>query len=151
MWSNEAESVMRKAGWFVGRKETRLAEDWRLKIAGDGFCVHDAAVAVWEEFGGLSARASGAGLECSRGDFSIDPMRATGESDRFRAFSHAVAGGFSPVGEVFDGRAFFATDARGGMYYLGDELFFCATDIRTAIDAVLMGRRCHLVDVNPIW
>ncbi|MGW2044480.1 SUKH-3 domain-containing protein [Streptomyces sp. NPDC001858] len=111
-FSSEAEDVLRRSGWFPGRRAD--IQSWKELLPGLSW--HAAAEGFLAEFGGLSVDVSGPGVSCAREPFEIDPELAVGEEDRFEDLSERFGRRFLPLGEV--GTEFFLGIDEDGVLYL---------------------------------
>lgn len=140
-WSHETEARLIAAGWKPGRRETRRVAEWRRSLEKPaGFRLSLAAEAALEELGDLRVDCKGSGLECARGGFDLNPELAVGEEDRFAELGAHVGGCLFPLGEAFEGQAFLAIDDNGHVYLVGDTIQQLGTNIREALDTILVGR-----------
>ena len=137
-WSDETEAQLTAAGWHLGRRETARVTEWRARLS--AFDMSVAAERALEEFGGIGVEAGGAGLECARCGFDLNPELADGEEDRFAALAPFAESDLFPLGEADNGHAFLAIDRTGRVYLVMDFIALMGNDIRAALDALLVGR-----------
>ncbi|MFF4985455.1 SUKH-3 domain-containing protein [Streptomyces sp. NPDC001046] len=114
-FSQEAEDVLRRAGWFPDRR-VGLSQ-WRASAA--EFTWHAAAEKFLQEFGGLRVDISGPGITCARESFEFDPDLAIGEGEKFAEFSEFFDRRFFPLGELGRGEFFLAIDEEEVIYLVG--------------------------------
>ncbi|MFF8266629.1 SUKH-3 domain-containing protein [Streptomyces sp. NPDC016562] len=120
VWSAEAETVLRGAGWYPGRSVDTTV--WREQLEADGFRVHAAAEGFLREFGGLTVAGGGPGITRAREAFSLHPLHALGEDDRFGEWGEEISRCLFPVGELDHGHAFLGLDEQGELYVVDNWL-----------------------------
>ncbi|MGK5543401.1 SUKH-3 domain-containing protein [Streptomyces sp. URMC 127] len=113
-WSPEVLEVLEASGWTSDRRVDTTA--WRSMFEGVGLVMHDAADALLQEFGGLTASIGGPGINCARAPFELNPSLAWGEDDRFSEWSDSVGRRLFPLGELDDGRFFLGIDEDSEVY-----------------------------------
>jgi hypothetical protein len=142
LWTEETERHMRTAGWEPSRNIADRVEHWVSELAKtDGFEIFDSAQQALERFGGLEVDVSGPGLNRARMSFSLDPLLAIGEGDRFAHFARRIGFALFPLGEVAHGHAFLGIAADGRVFIVGDDLIEVGKSMEDAIDALITGRR----------
>ncbi|WP_425579163.1 SUKH-3 domain-containing protein [Streptomyces lannensis] len=109
-WSPEVDEVLEASGWTPGRRVETAC--WRSMFEAVG-CMHDAADAFLQEFGGLTVNVSGPGISCARTPFALDPELTWGEGDRFVEWGEAIGRHLYPLGELDHGRFFLGIDEAG--------------------------------------
>ena len=140
------ESLLRRAGWYPGRRDQHAVAGWQAKLALDGFSMHAAAEAVLLEFGGLHVGDSGPGVECARADVRLDPTLAIGERDRLQEYFPQVHGrGLYPLGETDGGHCILAIAEDGEVFRVMDEVIDRWPSFRVALRALLLGLRSRAV------
>lgn len=136
-WTTETTELLRNAGWYAGRSQTKRAIEWQSELeTPSGFRMSQRAREALEEFGGLCVESKGPGIYCARGGFNFNPSLAVGEEDRF---SEAPELDVFPLGEIYDGHAFAGIGPSGRVYLIGDFVEVIAEDIYCAIEAILLG------------
>jgi hypothetical protein len=146
-WSEEAEKLLARSGWYRGRRVDERVEAWRRQLAeGDNFQMFPAAEVALREFGGICVRSEGPGIECARGSVDLDPELARGERQRFERFKGVIGQDTFPLGEAYDGHAFLVIDRLGRVLLIGEGVHLLGENIRKALDAVLTGRQPKELD-----
>lgn len=107
-FSADSESVLIAHGWIPGR-HVDIAP-WVGPLAAGGIAAHEAARRFLAEFGGLSIRISGQGVNRAREPFELDPLRCLGEEDRFQSWGDELGRSIVPVGILDRGRFFLGID-----------------------------------------
>ena len=116
-------------------------DEWTRRLEGvEGFCVFDSVKEVLLEFGGLTIRASGPGVDLASGRCVKKPTLAVSEGDRFALRSEEVGVGLCPIGEAYDGHCFMAMDEVGRVYFVMDKVFLVADSIWGALRVLVLGR-----------
>lgn len=122
-WSNRAETTLRAAGWFPGRKVD--ITHWHAELAIDeGFDFHNEAKRILREFGGITVEVSGPGVQKARTSFDLDPVLCSGQQRWFAGLSERHGARLFPLGEVQGGHASLGIDEHGGVHILFDRHVF---------------------------
>jgi hypothetical protein len=140
--SDYLRSVLERAGWYEGRAEEGLVQEWsRLLDSPEGFRMSEPAKRALAEYGGLHLVASGPGRDFARGSVDFDPTLAEGEEARFDAFKEVAGSKLYPLGEAYGGHVYVAMDEHGGVYLLMDSIQRIGASIRDAVSAIVLGYR----------
>ena len=138
--------MLREAGWVPDRDVSRT-----LKLPPE-FTPFPVALEVLREFGNLRVGRRGSGVEFARTPVVLDPMLATGETDRFQEFAGVLNSGLYPLGETDDGHGFVAIDEQGRVFLVYDDLNFVGDTFESALENLLAGaKRPRMVDDEGRW
>jgi hypothetical protein len=132
--------VLAEAGWTPEWDASAQAEQWINSLT-DKFPLVPGILQVLRRYGGLRVRQGGAGRECARESFEIDPMLASGEGPRFSRFSRVLGRRLFPLGEAGSGHVFLALGDDGKVYALMHDLWRLADSIETALEVLVEGLR----------
>jgi hypothetical protein len=142
-FSREVADVLSRSGWFPGRRVD--VSQWSDVLdetdQPDGFRLPSTARAALEEFGGLSIRQRGPGVDYARPSVTFDPLSASGEEDRFDEWSKRIESRLYPLGEDLYGTYWMAMDEQGRVFLVGPELHYAGPDMDAAIENLVLGRR----------
>lgn len=114
--SPESRTVLRDAGWHVGRQVD--TSSWVAALEAAGVVAHDAARAFLAEFGGLAVDISGPGVNRAREPFELDPLLCSGEEDRFLEWGEEIGKSLFPIGVLDMGRYFLGIDEQSEIYLI---------------------------------
>jgi SUKH-3 immunity protein of toxin-antitoxin system len=132
--------VLERAGWFPGRNIKGEVTSWNRELkSSDGFQMFPAAEVALTEFGGLAVNQSASGISCAREPFTLIPILAVGEGDRFRHFSTYLNKDLYPLGEASGGHGFMAMAHTGEVYLLALEILLLGRDIDEALEHLILG------------
>lgn len=126
--------LLRAAGWFEGRDQSRLLDGWRARLSEDGFEPSIAAEEALREFGGIQVIQRAPGINMARDPFVMDPLLALGERDRFERFESILGVPLYPLGECADGDLLLAIAPDGRVFAVGDGIDLAGG---TAMEAIL--------------
>jgi hypothetical protein len=101
-------------------------------LEAEGFTVVPGVLEILRTYGGLRVMERGPGVECARSPFCLEPMLASGETERFKRYEPVVGGSLFPLGEVADGLAFLALGSAGAIYLVGDGVAHVADSFEEA-------------------
>jgi hypothetical protein len=139
-FSEQAEAVLRRAGWYPGRQVPDLVALWKeTLLQSDGFEMFPSAEKALLEFGGLKIDQQGPGVSCSREPFEINPTMAMYESDRFEELVSVVDSRLYPLGEAVSGLCFLAIAENDSVYLLMDDIRVVGKNIDEGLEALLIG------------
>ncbi len=134
-------STLTRAGWTEGRlDEARVARWVRELDAPGGFEIFDAARDALAEFGGLSVRVDGPGIDFAKGSFEVNPILALGEGEVFRGFEKSLAKRLYPLGEAYGGHSFLAVSEDGAVFLLADDIRQIGHSMQEALEALVLGK-----------
>jgi hypothetical protein len=139
--------ILTHAGWTEGRLNHAPVAKWARDLdAPGGFTMFDAARDALAEFGGLSVRIDGAGIDFAKGSFQIDPTLAVGEEERFRRLGERLSKRLYPLGEAYGGNSFLAVDEDGAVFLLMDDIRRLGFSMKEALEALILGKNMAGVD-----
>jgi hypothetical protein len=141
-WSPEVGTALKAAGWPRDLKNRERLEEWKADLLEfHKTSLPEKVSRALLEFGGVTVRFDGPGVEFARGGFEIDPSLALGEEERFAAHSRQIGSPIFPLGEALDGNVFLGMDESGRVFLVADRITPLGDDIYSALDALLLGRR----------
>lgn len=140
-FSPGAEAVLRKAGWFPGRRVG--PSGWIAQLEPEGFRSSPAAEAALTTLGGLVVtppRRTDTPVAPER--FEIDPAHGSGEADRLPCWEAKIGGPVFPLGLAYayhwlliggNGRVFVGDDS--------EDVALVGASVHEAVDALTLGTR----------
>src|SRR6185295_15236607 len=115
-FSPEVEAILRRAGWFEGRRfDLAIYDTFPMKP-------HAAAREVLSEFGGLHIGETGRGIDCARSDVDLRPEWTDRSFEGYEELDAAVGSVLYPLGETHRQNAYLLIDERGRVYEVMDDL-----------------------------
>ena len=136
-FSDVVVDALKNSGWQPGRRvDDSTIRGWLRSL--EGFEVNGAAERVLQEFGGLKIDQRGPGVSVARGPINFDPMKASGEDDRFADFA-SLTGKLFPLGEVWGGYALFAISPDERVFAVMDDVWLVGESFAEALDHLVRG------------
>ncbi len=140
--------VLRKAGWFEGRRVEQAAECWTAALDElDAFEIFPAARDVLAEFGGIQVDQEGQGVDCAREPFRIIPLAALDHGDGFAEWATVLGTQLYPLGEAAAGQYLLTIDDEGRVCLLMADAQLLGDSFDEALVHLIRGIPGRQVDV----
>ena len=139
-FSEEAKVILRKTGWFEGRK---VAQAVPTLINLELF---PKAQEVLSEFGGLHIGDCGPGVDCATSDVNISPDLCVHLAQELKERSKGIGRKLFPLGDVHRGNGYLVIDEDGKTYLLSDALVLHAQTFTESLEALVLGKRTELLE-----
>jgi hypothetical protein len=130
-FSAEVESILRRGGWFEGRRVDLAAYD-RLPVK-----PHAKAREVLTEFGGLRVGEHGPGIDFVRTSVDFVPPTVF----EFDALKQAAGSSVYWIARAYGSDDDLWIDEDGGVYAIHQDLLRIALSFDAALESLLLGRR----------
>jgi hypothetical protein len=133
-FSGPTREILRKSGWFDGRKVAHVFPAITLEQ-------FPKAREVLSEFAGLHIGECGPGIDCATSDVNISPDLCIHLTHELKDRSEKIGYKLYPLGEVHRGHGYLIIDEAGNTYLLSDELTLHANSFGDGLEALVLGKR----------